>query len=54
MVRKPYPSDLTDSQWGTFKEFIPAPKQGPQEVLHERREIVNAMLYQKRTGCQWR
>lgn len=54
MARQPYPSDLTDSQWEKLKEFIPAPKEGPQEAKHERREIVNAMLYQKRTGCQWR
>ena len=54
MARKPYPSDLTDSQWDTLREFIPTPKAGPQEILHERREIVNAILYQKRTGCQWR
>ncbi len=54
MSRQPYPSDLTDSQWDKLKEFIPAPKEGPQEAKYERREIVNAMLYQKRTGCQWR
>jgi putative transposase len=52
--RTPYPSDLTDLQWEKLREFIPEPKPGPQEVKYERREIVNAMLYQKRTGCQWR
>jgi putative transposase len=54
MSRAAYPSDLTDSQWAQLKKLIPAPKEGPQEQKHERREIVNAMLYQKRTGCQWR
>ena len=54
MARQPYPSDLTDAQWDTLKEFIPEPKPGPQEPKYERREIVNTMLYQKRTGCQWR
>ena len=54
MVRQAYPSDLSDSQWETLQPLIPAPKPGPQEVKYERREIVNAMLYQKRTGCQWR
>jgi putative transposase len=54
MERQPYPSDLTNAQWEKLKEFIPAPKEGPQEAKYERREIVNAMLYQKRTGCQWR
>lgn len=53
-TRRAYPSDLTDSQWETLRELLPAPKVGPQETLHDRREILNAMLYQKRTGCQWR
>lgn len=54
MSRKPYDSDLNDEQWEQLREFIPAPKAGPQEQKYERREIVNAFLYQKRTGCQWR
>lgn len=52
--RQPYPSDLTDSQWELLSKLIPAPKPGPQEAKHDRREIVNAILYQKRTACQWR
>jgi putative transposase len=53
-ARHAYPSDLTDEQWEKLKEYIPEPKEGPQEVKYRRREIVNALLYQKRTGCQWR
>ena len=54
MARQFYPSDLTDKQWEQLKDLIPAPKEGPQEIKYERREIVNAILYQNRTGCQWR
>jgi putative transposase len=54
MSRKPYNSDLSDAQWQLLEEFIPEPKPGPQEAKYERREVVNAILYQKRTGCQWR
>jgi len=54
MDRKPYNSDVTDAQWKLLEEFIPEPKPGPQEPKYERREVVNAILYQKRTGCQWR
>ena len=54
MSRHAYPSDLSDAQWAKLKEYIPSPKEGPQESKYERREVVNAMLYQKRTGCQWR
>jgi len=53
-MRKPYDSDLNDAQWEQLREFLPEPKPGPQEAKYERREIVNAFLYQKRTGCQWR
>ena len=54
MERKPYLSDMTDAQWEIMKDYIPEPKPGPQEVFYDRREIINAILYQKRTGCQWR
>jgi putative transposase len=53
-MRKPYDSDLSDEQWEQLREFIPEPKPGPQELKYERREIVNALLYQKRTGGPWR
>lgn len=52
-ARKPYSSDLTDEQWDLIELLIPKPKAGgrPREV--DMREIVNAMLYLSRTGCQW-
>lgn len=45
---------MTDEQWLVLEPLIPLPEVGPQERKYERREIVNAILYQKRTGCQWR
>ena len=52
-TRKSYPSDLTDAQWAILEPLIPAAKQGgrPREV--EMREILNAMFYINRSGCQW-
>ena len=52
-TRKSYPSDLTDAQWTILEPLIPAAKHGgrPREV--EMREIVNAMFYINRSGCQW-
>ena len=51
--RKSYPSDLTDAQWAIVEPLIPAAKHGgrPREV--DMREIVNAMFYINRSGCQW-
>ena len=52
-ARKVYPSDLTDGQWAILEPLIPAAKPGgrPREV--DMREIVNAMFYINRSGCQW-
>jgi putative transposase len=55
MSRKPYPTDLTDEQWALLEEFVPKPDMSALEpLLYSRREVVNAMLYMKRTGCPWR
>jgi putative transposase len=52
-MRKPYRTDLTDAQWKILKPFIPPALPGgrPREV--DMREVVNTLLYQARTGCQW-
>lgn len=49
-----YPSDLTDAQWALISPFIPPPKPGGRPTEHDRRTIVDAILYVTRTGCQWR
>ncbi len=53
-TRLAYQTDLTDAQWAQVQRFIPAPKPGGRPAKYERREIVNAILYLVRTGCQWR
>jgi putative transposase len=51
-MRKPYPSDLTDAQWEIVHPLIPVYKVGrPREV--DLREVLNAILYLNRSGCQW-
>src|SRR5947209_5600285 len=51
-MRKPYPSDLTDEQWAIIEPLIPVNRVGrPRHVA--MREILNAIFYQNRTGCQW-
>lgn len=53
VARKPYPSDLADEQWELIEVVIPAAKSGgrPREV--QMREVINALLYINRSGCQW-
>jgi putative transposase len=52
-ARKPYPSDLTDAQWAILELLIPPAGHGGRPRAVDMREIVNAMLYLNRTGCQW-
>lgn len=52
--RQRYATDVTDEQWKVIEPFVRASHCGPQEVLHSRREVVNAIFYLTRTGIQWR
>ncbi|MFI8344846.1 IS5 family transposase [Streptomyces sp. NPDC085639] len=56
--RMSYPSDLSQAQWALIEPVITAWKDRHRSVSGHRgayamREIVNAILYQGRTGCQW-
>jgi putative transposase len=53
VARKPYPSDLTDEQWELMEVVIPAAQPGGRPRGVEIREVVNAILYLTRSGCQW-
>lgn len=53
-TRAAYPTDLTNPEWAQVQRVIPAPKPGGRPAKHPRREILNAILYVTRTGCQWR
>lgn len=56
--RKPYPSDLSGERWALIEPVITAWKAAYPSVSghqggYAMREIVNAILCQSRTGCQW-
>ncbi len=54
-TRRPaYPSDLTDAQWALLASLIPPPKPGGRPRRLDMRQVVNAIFYVDRTGCQWR
>src|SRR5512140_2601227 len=51
-MRKTYPSDLTDGQWAIIEPLIPVNATGrPRKV--DMREVLNAIFYLNRSGCQW-
>jgi transposase len=54
MDRQVYDSDLTDHQWARIASLIPAAKPGGRPRTVDVREVVNAIAYLLRTGCQWR
>ncbi|MFI9274155.1 transposase [Kitasatospora sp. NPDC052896] len=56
--RQSYKSDLSDERWALIKPLITACKARHSSVSghqgnYDIREIVNALPYQSRTGCQW-
>ncbi|WP_341762366.1 IS5 family transposase [Candidatus Tisiphia endosymbiont of Melanophora roralis] len=55
MSRKNYPTDLTDEEWLRIEGlFQVSYVKGGRPLKHSKREILNAIFYVLRTGCQWR
>jgi putative transposase len=54
-----YPSNLTDAQWALIEPILLEREAalrylGGRKRRYDLRQIVNALLYLSRTGCQWR
>lgn len=49
-VRRSYPTDLTDKQWEAISPLL----KGLREYKWPKRELINAVFYLVKTGCQWR
>src|SRR6516165_5206886 len=47
-----YPSDLTDEQWALLKPLIPVYPGGRPRTT-SMRDVLDAIFYVLRTGCQW-
>src|SRR5829696_479275 len=54
-ARKRYPTDLTDEQWVILEPMLPPARTQhggtPRRVA--MRAVLDTLLYQNRTGCQW-
>lgn len=48
-----YPSSLTDEQWTLISGYFFYGNYGNRSK-HRKRELVDAILYVTKTGCQWR
>jgi putative transposase len=53
-MRKPYPTDLSDAEWNYIEPYLPVPKEHGRPRIHSPREILDAIFYILRSGCQWR
>lgn len=52
-MRKTYKSDLTDKEWERIEPHIPVAKRGGRPRKTNMREVLNAIFYVVKTGCQW-
>ena len=48
-----YQTDLSDKEWEAIEHFFQYGKYGNRSI-HSKRELVNAVRYLVKTGCQWR
>ena len=53
MRSQSYPSDITDEQWALIEPHLPVYPGGRPRTT-DLREVVDAIFYILRTGCQWR
>src|SRR5829696_5206306 len=53
MRSQTYPSDVTDDQWALIGPHLPVYPGGRPRTT-DLRDVVDAVLYILRTGCQWR
>src|SRR5258705_3547444 len=49
-----YSSDLSDAEWAMIEPRLPQRNWLGRPSKTETRNVVNALLYMVRTGCQWR
>lgn len=49
-----YPSDLTDAQWALIVHLLPPAPTGGRPRTTDMRDVLDAIFYLLRTGCQWR
>ena len=50
-----YTSDMTARQWGTIRLLLVPERGGPGRLPElDLRQVVNAIFYVARTGCQWK
>ena len=52
--RRPYPSDLSDTEWALLAPLLPPPMRTGRPRKWSDRLIADAVFYVLRSGCAWR
>src|SRR5918996_994312 len=53
-MRKPYPTDLSDTEWICLRSYLPTPKAQGRPRTHSLRDVLNTIFYVLKSGCPWR
>ncbi len=53
-MRKPYPTDLSDAEWTRLQAYLPNLKAEGRPRTHPLRDVLDAIFYVLKSGCQWR
>jgi transposase len=53
-ARKPYPSDVSDEEWGFVAPYLTLIRADAAQRTHSLREVFNALRYLVRVGESWR
>jgi putative transposase len=54
LARQAYDSDLTDYEWAQIETMLQQPSGPGRKRTVNLRDIMDAIMYLNRTGCQWR
>lgn len=54
MIRKPYPSDVSDEEWALVAPYLTLMTEDAPQREHSLREVFNGLRWIIRTGAQWR
>jgi transposase len=49
--RPSYPTDLSDKEWNLIQHLVPDAKPGGRPEAYPKREILNAIVSLRRSGC---
>jgi transposase len=54
IVRKPYPSDVSDAEWALIAPYLTLLREEAGQRAHSLREVFNGLRYVVKTGAPWR